>query len=214
MFITTLSSDPRYFFAVVITVVVSITLHELAHGLAAIRRGDDTPILLQRMTLNPLVHMGGFSIVALLLMGIAWGQMPVNPTRLRGRYAEAFVAAAGPATNLALALAALLALGLWQRAAPLAGAESQPIANAQYLLQIFGVTNLLLMMFNLLPVPPLDGSHILANVVPQYRRLLSGPAVGGVMTAVLLAMLLGGGRYLASAAWHAAEQVLVIARGS
>ena len=64
-------------------VIFSITLHELGHGWAAIRQGDDTPRRFGRMTLNPLVHMGVPSLVMFALIGIAWGAMPVEPSRFR-----------------------------------------------------------------------------------------------------------------------------------
>ncbi len=160
-----------YFLAASLVIVISIVLHELAHGWTAIRLGDDTPIHMGRMTGNPLVHMGPFSIAALLIAGIAWGQMPINPTRLRGRYAEAQVAAAGPAMNLGLALICLVALGLFYRFGPPIAPGSWQ-ANLAFFLQIAGTVNLLLMMFNLIPIPPLDGSHILANLHRPYALAL------------------------------------------
>jgi hypothetical protein len=97
-------------------VIGSIVLHELAHGWAAIRLGDTTPRDLGHMTWNPLVHMGGFSLVVFAVIGIAWGMMPVDPSRLRGRYGDALVALAGPAMNIVLAavsFAVWLVLWLW-----------------------------------------------------------------------------------------------------
>jgi Zn-dependent protease len=168
-----------YFFAALLSVVISITLHELAHGWAAIRLGDNTPIHTGHMTGNPLVHMGPFSIAALLIVGIAWGQMPIDPTRLRGRYAEALVALAGPATNFLLAFVALTGLGIWLRfGGPI---DTQVEENVQILLEAFGGINLLLGVFNLLPVPPLDGSHILANFSRPYAQFISDPAHQGIM---------------------------------
>ncbi len=113
MFIQSLlDPDQRLFYVSwVITVIFSITLHELAHGLMALRRGDHTPVELGHMTINPLVHMGPFSLAALFFLGIAWGAMPVNPSRLRGKYGEALVALAGPVTNLLLAFLGLTGLG-------------------------------------------------------------------------------------------------------
>src|SRR5579862_344316 len=104
MFIENLTQDPQYFWAMIIAVVVSICLHELAHGIVAIWLGDRTPIELGRITLNPLVHMGLPSLIVLLISGIAWGAMPVNERRLRGKYAPALVAAAGPAMNVLIAV--------------------------------------------------------------------------------------------------------------
>ena len=73
-------ADRFFFFAVVLTVVVSIVLHELAHGWMAMKLGDPTPRLEGRMTGNPLVHMGPWSLLALALAGIAWGSMPIDPS--------------------------------------------------------------------------------------------------------------------------------------
>src|SRR5690242_8274392 len=118
MFLESLQSNPRFFMAVVITVVVSICLHELCHGIVAIWCGDRTPIERGHMTLNPAVHMGVFSVICLLLAGIAWGSMPINPRRMRGKYAPALVSAAGPACNILLSVLALLSVGLWDRFDP------------------------------------------------------------------------------------------------
>lgn len=177
------SSNPAerfLFFATVLVVVVSIVLHELAHGWAAIRLGDDTPIRLGRMTGNPLVHMGPFSLLALALVGLAWGQMPIDSTRLRGKRAESLVALAGPAVNLVLGIACLTALALWVR---FAGSAPGPglAQNGQSLLEIGGLVNLALLAFNLLPIPPLDGSHVASNFFEGYRRFVSNPANQGAL---------------------------------
>jgi Zn-dependent protease len=173
LFIQELQHDPRYYFAVIIAVVVSICLHELAHGIVAVKLGDDTPIEQGRMTLNPFVHMGPVSLVVLLISGIAWGQMPIDRRRLRGKYGEAQVAAAGPFMNAVIAFVTLTALGLWQRyrEAPTSGL-SQMAQNGEYLLGIFGIMNVCLALFNLVPCPPLDGSHILANFSTSFARTL------------------------------------------
>ena len=178
MFIQYLQQDPQWYFMVVATVAISIVLHELAHGWSAIRCGDETPIHTGHMTGNPLVHMGPFSIAALFLCGIAWGQMPINPTRMRGRYAEALVAGAGPAMNLLLATVALTGLGLGWRLALFQDVAIQ--RNLVRLLFIFGSTNLLLCIFNLMPVPPLDGSHIVANFHRGYANLIDDPSKQGL----------------------------------
>jgi len=176
------SDDPadRFFFvAWVLVVIISIVLHELAHGWMAVRLGDDTPLRLNRMTGNPLVHMGPFSLLALAIAGIAWGSMPIDPSRTRGRYAEAKIAAAGPATNLLLATVALVAIGLLQRYAVLTGDGWQ--ANLTTLLWTAGSANLLLCAFNLLPVPPLDGSRVLANFNRGYARFIDDPKNHGAL---------------------------------
>ena len=159
-----------FFGCVVVTVVISIVLHELAHGWAAIWQGDDTPRTAGHMTPDPMVHMGGMSLLMLVLMGMAFGAMPVNPRNFRSKYGDALVSAAGPAMNFLLAFVALTLLALWMRLAGIA--ESSSAYNGQYLLKIFGITNIALGIFNLIPVPPLDGSSILGNFVPAYRRWL------------------------------------------
>lgn len=213
MFLQLMWSNPGFYFAVVITCVVSITLHELAHGVAAIKLGDDTPRYTGHMTGNPLVHMGVTSIAMLLLFGIAFGAMPVDRSRLRGKYAEAIVAVAGPLTNLVLGIGGLVCLGLLARFGVLSDG-SQVHKNMELLLWVFGSTNLALMLFNLIPVPPLDGSYILANLVPSYRQLMSAEMVRGVMTAAFFALFLGAGTFIYSVADQASVHVLDAVAGT
>jgi Zn-dependent protease len=186
--------DPLYYVAVVLSVMVSICLHELAHGIAAIALGDRTPIELQRITMNPLVHMGGMSLAALFLVGIAWGSMPINPARLRGRFGESLVAFAGPLSNFLLAIISLTIVGLWMRnARQTGGLHEQTDVNGLYVLLTFGFTNTTLALFNLIPCPPLDGSHIAANLFPglaSSMRSSIGP--GGGVTAFLILFLFAG----------------------
>ncbi len=192
IFIQSLESDPVFFVSVAVTVIVSITLHELAHGAAAIRLGDDTPLHQDRMTINPLVHMGPRSLIVLALFGIAWGRMPISPGRLRGRHAEALVAAAGPASNLVLGLLGLIALGLWLRFQLPSPDDTPLVENGRMFLYLFGSTNFLLCLFNLAPVPPLDGSHILANYHRGYRRWISDASSQGVMILLFIAVFVFG----------------------
>ena len=160
-------------------VIVSICLHELGHGWAAIWEGDDTPRRTGHMTINPMVHMGGYSIIAFLLLGFAWGLMPVNPGNFRHRrWGDAIVAVAGPAVNLVLAFILLTIAGVVS--ATTLGTEVKP----EWALRTFefcytgGWLNLVLLALNLLPIPPLDGSRILATVSNPYRRILNHPNAG------------------------------------
>lgn len=181
MFIELLATNYPVYLAAVMTIVVSITLHELAHGVAAIKLGDDTPAWSGHMTWNPWVHMGPFSLIACFLAGIAWGSMPVDPTRLRGKRAEAIVAVVGPLVNLALAVLAYTALGLWTRYLIANAAEiTQRIDRGMMVLEVVGSFNLLLFVFNLLPIPPLDGSKILASFHRGYGSWMANPANQGV----------------------------------
>jgi Zn-dependent protease len=167
-------------FSWVFWVIASIVLHELAHGWAAIANGDGTPRELGHMTINPVVHMGWMSLLFFALAGFAWGMMPTNPSRYRHeRRGRVLVAAAGPAMNLAIALVSLTAAGAWmwavssQRIAP----AEHVVANVTLFLWLGGFLNLVLAAFNLLPVPPLDGSNILAGASPALDRFFSSPAV-------------------------------------
>ena len=167
-------------------VIFSICLHELGHGFAAIWEGDDTPRRTGHMTWNPMVHMGGFSLIAFLLMGFAWGLMPVNPYNFRHqRWGDAIVAAAGPLVNLILAVLLLTGVGVWD-ALMVTEANSWQDRVGTFL-YMGGWLNLILLAFNLLPAPPLDGSRILASCSSGYARLMMNPQVQSVsLIAVLM----------------------------
>lgn len=212
MFISQLQSDPQFYFAVIIVVVISICLHELAHGFTAIALGDRTPEETGHITLNPLVHMGPISLAMLALTGISWGAMPIDPTRLRGKYAETLVAFAGPATNLVLAGLAILSLGLWMRFGTIDRAN-HIVDNIFILLRVLGSYNLLLFAFNLIPVPPLDGSRIAANISPGYRRLTMDPTMQGVFFALLIGGVFGIGRLIAPAAMKGMSAAILFVAG-
>ena len=207
MFLQYLSTNPQFYFAVIIVVVISICLHELAHGFAAIALGDRTPEETGHITMNPLVHMGGFSLVMLAVAGISWGAMPVDPSRLRGRYGDAIVSIAGPLTNLALAAIGLLAIALWAHFGTI-DTTNHMVRNGLLLLYVLALFNLVLFGLNLIPVPPLDGSRVLADFVPAYRRLIADPTMQGVFFAVTIAVLIGAGRILFPAAQYVVVAVL------
>jgi Zn-dependent protease len=201
LFIQLLQDNPQVYFATVLTVIISIVFHELAHGFAALRVGDTTPIDTGHMTGNPLVHMPPMSFVLLFLVGIAWGAMPVDPTRMRGKYAGAFVAFAGPLTNLVLAFIALTGYVLWFKFSPdTFDAKTPLVSNLKTLLEVFGIMNLALFLFNLVPVPPLDGSRILADFSRGYRALLDNESFMGVMGAGFFILFLVGGTFIFAAA--------------
>ncbi|MBU3728074.1 MAG: site-2 protease family protein [Phycisphaerales bacterium] len=173
-------------------VLAAIVLHELGHGIAAIWQGDDTPRALGRMTINPVVHMGWFSIVAFLLIGIAWGLMPVKPSNFRWgpRRGGAFVAAAGPAVNLALCAVCVIGCAAWRVASP---GDPQVAENVTLFLFTGAWLNLWLMMFNLLPMPPLDGAAVISGISRSAARLMAHPRVQQIgFIAVLLLMISGG----------------------
>lgn len=151
-------------------VVFSVVLHELSHGWAALRCGDPTPALTGHMTWNPLVHMGGMSLAALAIVGIAWGAMPVDPSRFRRAKDDALVAFAGPAMNFLLAAVCLVAGALW------VSYGGGPNHERFYRFFFLGLQlNIVLGLFNLLPIPPLDGATVLATYSTGYRRLVRHP---------------------------------------
>jgi len=156
-------------------VIFSITLHELGHGWAAIRQGDETPRETGHMTWNPLVHMGPWSLAMFALIGIAWGLMPTDPSRYRsGRRGRVIVALAGPFVNVVLAFICLTALGLWLRF----GATGSPFdVKLVTFLSTGGMLNVLLAGFNLLPIPPLDGSQVLMGLSWRAYRWYGNPIV-------------------------------------
>ena len=184
--------------AIVFWVIGSIVLHELAHGWTATAFGDPTPRLTGHLTWNPLVHMGVPSLVMFALVGIAWGAMPVDPTRMRGRYAAALVSAAGPAMNFVLAALSTLCLGVWTGITGhgllgTAGLAPHIVENFTTFFFVGASYNVVLMLFNLLPIPPLDGSKILVEVFRSLREPMESQAWQGISTIVFVLIFFFGG---------------------
>ncbi|PSB03034.1 site-2 protease family protein [Merismopedia glauca] len=162
MFIETLLTDPLLFIRLIIILVVSITIHELAHGIVALSQGDNTPQVTGHMTLNPVVHMGWESLIFLCLVGIAWGQMPVNPSKFRyHKLSNILVSAAGPVSNLGLASIGIAGLYL---------SKDNGLVSQEFL-YLAAQINITLCLFNLLPIPPLDGFHICSEIFPGLKWL-------------------------------------------
>jgi Zn-dependent protease len=166
---------------VAIMLLVGFPVHEFAHALAAYRLGDSTAKLFGRLTLNPVAHfdpLGGILLAVSFIgsgFGFGWAKpTPVNPSNLAGgRRGEAMVAAAGPLSNLVLAAAAALPLRFILNT-NLATEVPELII---LILGLFVYINLVLMIFNLLPIPPLDGSKVLFAFLPprlawQWRPVL------------------------------------------
>ena len=167
---------------VAIMLLVGFPVHEFAHALAAYRLGDSTARFMGRLTLNPVAHfdpLGGILLAITFIgssFGFGWAKpTPVNPSNLEGgRRGEAIVAIAGPISNLVLAIAGALPLRYLLANPDLA--RQIPSIVIQVLI-LFVFINLVLMVFNLFPIPPLDGSKVLFAFLPpqvawRYRPML------------------------------------------
>ncbi len=187
--------DGLFIFAVI---VMSAVIHEVMHGVAAERLGDPTARLQGRITLNPVSHIDPIGSVILPLILVltqspvlfGWAKpVPYNPYNLRpGRFSEAIVAAAGPLTNLGMAIAIglVIRLGLF------------PYEVTQLLFTVV-VINVMLFIFNLIPIPPLDGSKVLASILPRglaisydrLRAMMEGNPFLGFGLVMLIVYLAG-----------------------
>ena len=186
---------------VVAVIVMSAVIHEVMHGVAAEQLGDPTARLQGRITLNPIAHLAPMGSVVLPIVLVltnspilfGWAKpVPYNPYNLRpGRFSEAIVAAAGPFSNLAIAIIGglIIRLGVFP-------------AGMADILFIIVLINVVLFFFNLIPIPPLDGSKVLASILPpslamSYDRLRAylewNPLLG--FGAVILFIVLAGGAF-------------------
>lgn len=169
--------------------LIAFSFHEYAHARAATALGDDTPRLAGRLTLDPMAHLDPIGILLLLLAGFGWAKpVPINPLRMRGnmRRSSMLVALAGPAMNLALAFLFYLALNIAIRVVP----DLSP--NILDLLYYAAGINVSLAVFNLIPIPPLDGSWVLRSLLPWQasRRFDDLQRMG---PALLMVLVITGG---------------------
>jgi len=160
--------------------LLAIILHEVAHGYIAERFGDPTARLLGRLTLNPLKHLDPIGTIAIFVFGFGWARpVPVNSGNFRHpRRDMIWVALAGPATNLLLAvLSALLLRGvglLDQSSFGDSQAYSQFTTPVKMMAGFSLYINILLGVFNLIPLPPLDGGRVLTGILPERLAVLVG----------------------------------------
>jgi Zn-dependent protease len=187
-----LGLDIQTFLSRIIILIISLSTHEFAHAATANAFGDDTPRLNGRLTLNPAVHLDLMGSLMLLVVGFGWARpVPINPYALQRRSPAAvmWVSLAGPASNLLLAILAAipLRLGLVDPFAQGAG----PLPSLYSFLLQFIAINLLLMVFNLIPLAPLDGEKIAGFFFPPpIARFFDAIRPYGPM--ILLAILFVG----------------------
>lgn len=182
-----LRHDPIAFILLAASLVLAIALHEYAHALAADLQGDRLPRAMGRLTPNPLAHLDPLGTLMIVLVGFGWGKpVEFRPQALSSRrFGAALVALAGPAMNLVLAVVgAFLLLRI----------DPPPLSTgtAASFLTTFTVLNVVLAVFNLLPLPPLDGSRLLTIFLPpRHHRIVYFLDRYGIL--ILLVLLFFGG---------------------
>ena len=155
-------------------VLIAITFHEFAHAYAATKLGDDTPRLQDRLNLNPLSHIDPVGFILLLFVGFGWGKpVEINPRNFDRKYSEeagnAIVAFAGPLMNFILAIVfTLIYCAIFKFAASFTISQVGSIITS--MVQYTIVVNIGLGVFNLIPLPPLDGSKILVKFLPYNAK--------------------------------------------
>ncbi len=187
-------------FIAFVVLLFSLTVHEMAHAWTADRLGDPTARLLGRVSLNPIVHADVIGTIVFPLIAmvsgaplIGWAKpVPVNTRHLsHPRRDFVFVAAAGPASNLALALTAALALAVLPISPQTLGEANVSVPLAAILSQAMRL-NVLLAVFNMVPIPPLDGGNVLAGLLPP-RLAISYNKVRPYGFLLIYALILSGG---------------------
>jgi Zn-dependent protease len=195
--------------------ILSLSIHEFAHAWTAFRLGDDTASREGRLTLNPLSHIDLLGTILLPLLGVPFGwakPVPINPTRFRRDVTMArgmaVTAGAGPLANVVLALLAAVALGLGLRLAPDLLEHDGPLFFVLFgMLQL----NVGLALFNLIPIPPLDGSRIVAWLLP-YNLREQWHQLERFAPILLMAIFWFGGRLVAGPIYAVTDLLLSLAR--
>ncbi|NQV12380.1 site-2 protease family protein [Candidatus Uhrbacteria bacterium] len=183
-----LFSEPTLFLVIILAIIFALSFHEFAHAWAGHMQGDTTAERAGRLTLNPLSHIDWVGLLLLVTVGFGWGKpVPFNPHNLRNKkWGPVIVALAGPTSNLLLAL---VFTGIFHLLNAYAGL---PATNALIVFVVFSVIiNIALMLFNLMPIPPLDGSRLL-NIIfeaPKYAQFRWRMETQGVWVLLFVIML-------------------------
>lgn len=190
-----LDLDVPTLIARILTLLVAFTVHELAHAMTADYLGDPTARQMGRLTLNPLAHLDPIGTLLLLVAGFGWAKpVPVNPDYLRGnpRTSFALVALAGPVSNILLVglVAIPYRLGLVELESFSRGGI---FPSFGFLLFNYVLINIVLAVFNMIPLPPLDGSKILMGLLPEELAYQMRPLETYGPLLLMLLFIAGGG---------------------
>ncbi len=176
----------------VIAVLLCLTVHETCHGLAALALGDPTAKRMHRLSFNPLHHIDWLGLAAMFVCGFGWAKpVPVDMRYFKNPKAGmALTALAGPVSNFLLALLAMLAASLMVRLAPVTGLTLW----ALYFLIDLAILSIGLGLFNLIPIPPLDGSKVLFSLLPEkaYYTLMRYERYGMLVLLAIVWLDIGG----------------------
>ncbi|MGN7357791.1 site-2 protease family protein [Paenibacillus sp. SAF-054] len=156
-----------------LVLVIAFTVHEFSHAYFANKFGDPTAKLLGRVTLNPAVHFDLLGIILLLIAGFGWARpVPVNRDNFKNpRLMGVVVSAAGPLSNFILAIIGTFIFAALMATGTLASITNEKLLQAILMFfQLFGMMNFFLFLFNLIPLPPLDGYRIVEDLVPRPVR--------------------------------------------
>lgn len=172
--ITLLFKNPIEFIVAILVLIVpllfSIVLHEVAHGYVAYLLGDDTPKLTKRLTLNPLKHLDPLGTILLFTVGIGWAKpVLINPENLKTKFNQMLVGIAGPVTNFLIAIVTIIFYVTFVKYSGMdinANNEMYNLFNG--LVFTIARINILLAVFNLIPIPPLDGSRVISWILPEF----------------------------------------------